>query len=399
MFQYLKTFISILLYKVAAIIIPKDDYSIVFGSWRGESFTDNSRYLAEYIGERYPKYRLYWVGKPEIKADVAESPANLHFLEMDTLKANLKIMNCKYCFVSQKYHVDISKYNILHNVVLCYLHHGTPVKKWGDDGLNKRIAQTKFEKIRDVLKGRSVNYSFYASSSSLNSEVLCSAMKSCGCTIDKILQSGTPRNDLLINYEGHLSNTFKIKYFNNLGIEGNPKVIMYLPTYRRLEGDVFTFSCMTNMQRMQIEKILEDNNAIIIEKSHFAAESHIDVMKLNRIYLANQKCNVQEMLLFTDILISDYSGAFLDFTLLDRPIIHYVYDYEKYRDKDSGLYYELNEFNAGSICKTFDELCNAVLDELDGKDLFCHRRKDIRNKYMEFEQGNASEIIFSNVVK
>ena len=399
MVQYIKTVISILFYRLIAMIVPKDDHSVVFGSWRGESFTDNSRYLAEYIGERYPEYRLYWVGKPEIRDEVMRSPARLHFLEMGRWKTNLRVMRCKYCFVSQKYHVDISKYNLLHHTVICYLHHGTPVKKWGDDGLNKRKARTKMEKFRDILKARSVCYTFYASSSPLNSEILCSAMKNCGCTIDKILKSGTPRNDLLINHHDQLPVSFRKKYFGLLGIHGEPKVIMYLPTYRRLEVDVFTFSDLTNPERRAIEKILEDNNAIIIEKSHFAASRHENAASRGRIFFADQKCNVQEMLLFTNILISDYSGAFLDFSLLDRPIIHFAYDYESYRDTDSGLYYEINEFNAGAICYSFEEMCNALDEELRDQDPFKDRRRQIRNKYMEYEQGKASELIFRSVIE
>ena len=382
-----------------ALIVPKDNHSIVFGSWRGESFSDNTRYLAEYIGEHYPEYRLYWVGKKKIREDVNQSPAKLHFLEMGKIKSNVKIMRCKYCFVSQKYHVDIFKYNILHNTVLCYLHHGTPVKQWGDDGLNKRKAVSRIEKLHDSFIGRSVNYTFYASSSPLNSKILCTAMKSCGCTMEKIIPSGTPRNDMLINYDPKRTSQLKQLYLERFGIDITKKVIMYLPTYRRLDGDMFSFFDLNTEDTRKINKLLEENNAVLIEKSHFAGKEPSNQERNQNLYFATKNSNVQEMLLFTDILISDYSGAFFDFSLLDRPIIHYAYDYETYRDVDSGLYFELNEFNAGAICREFDELCTALSDELAGKDSFSLRRKEIRNKYMEYEQGTASEMIFNTVVK
>ena len=48
----------------------------------------------------------------------------------------------------------------------------------------------------------------------------------------------------------------------------------------------------------------------------------------------------------SDILVTDYSSCFFDFLILDRPIIHFLYDYDYYKEKDRGLYYE----KEGVIC-------------------------------------------------
>ena len=400
-------------YKTLSYIIPKDKRSIVFGSWKGELFADNSRYLAEYIGRNYPEYKLYWVGKRLIEKDVLKADYDIHFLEMGKFLTNLKIMSCGYCFVSQKYHLDISKYRLSDGAVVCYLHHGTPIKKWGDDGLNKERALTWVNRIYDRLTSRALDYNYYASSSQLNSEVLCTAMKSCNCSMDKILPSGTPRNDMLVGYDSEKASEYKKYYFEKLGVSGNPTVIMYLPTYRRLGGGEFTFSEMDDEQYGQVIKVLANHNAVIVEKSHFAGKesankeksygldvpSNNDQEKANHIFFADKGVNVQEMLMFTDVLISDYSGAFLDFALLDRPIVHYVYDYEFYRDQDSGLYYDISDFHAGAIAENFDQLCSALEEVLDGKDAFRERRKYVRNKYMQYERGKASQNLFEKIVR
>lgn len=400
----------VLVYKILSFLIPKDKNSIVFGSWKGELFADNSRYLAEYIGRNHPEYKLYWVGKKSIETDVSKSDFDIQYLEMGRFSTNIKILRCGYCFVSQKYHLDISKYRLSDRAVICYLHHGTPIKKWGDDGLNKERALTLANKTYDRLTSRIVDYNYYASSSQLNSEVLCTAMKSCNCSKDKIISSGTPRNDMLVNYHPDKAIEYKKSYFDKLGISGKPVVIMYLPTYRRLGNSEFTFSELNVAQSEQVNKLLNDHNAVIIEKSHFAGKELVNREKVSmkerlsdnkvasRIFFADKGVNVQEMLMFTDVLISDYSGAFLDFSLLDRPIVHYVYDYEYYRDQDSGLYYDISDFHAGAITENFDQLCKALEVILDGEDSFGERRRYVRNKYMQYEQGKASQTLFETII-
>lgn len=397
--HYLNILFWVFFYKILSHIIPKDEHSIVFGSWKGELYADNSRYLAEYIDKHYPEYKLYWVGNKTVEKEIAKYDQNIHFLEKGKFLTSLKVMRCKYCFVSQKYHIDISKYSLSDGATICYLHHGTPIKKWGDDGLNKKHSETRFDKTYDLITSKVVNYDYYASSSPLNSEVLCTAMKSCGCNKDKIIPSGTPRNDMLVKYDPQKALEYKSLYSAYLGITGSPVVIMYLPTYRRLDNGTFTFSQLTEDQYAAINELLKKHNAILIEKSHFVGKESGERQNSDRIFFADKGVNVQEMLMFTDVLISDYSGAFLDFSLLDRPIVHFVYDYEFYRDQDSGLYYDISDFNAGAIAKDFNELCLTLSDALDGKDGYTDRRRYVRNKYMEYEKGNASQNLFETIIK
>ena len=105
------------------------------------------------------------------------------------------------------------------------------------------------------------------------------------------------------------------------------------------------------------------------------------------------------MLQFTDVMISDYSGAFMDFLHTDRPIVHYLYDYEYYRDYDSGLYLEKEEFACGEVAENFDELCAALENALSGNDENGQLRKRGRKLFVEYECGRSSQKIFETIIK
>jgi CDP-glycerol glycerophosphotransferase len=99
------------------------------------------------------------------------------------------------------------------------------------------------------------------------------------------------------------------------------------------------------------------------------------------------------MLLFSDIVISDYSGAYVDFILLNRPVIHFIYDYEEYQEYDSGLYYELDDFSAGVVTRTFRETVVELDRILKGFDKYGEKRRTFKKNFLEFESGTACKNI------
>ena len=52
--------------------------------------------------------------------------------------------------------------------------------------------------------------------------------------------------------------------------------------------------------------------------------------------------NLNELMKITDILISDYSSIMIDFSILERPIYNYIYDYDEYAKK-RGMYFDLRK--------------------------------------------------------
>ena len=70
--------------------------------------------------------------------------------------------------------------------------------------------------------------------------------------------------------------------------------------------------------------------------------------------------DAQELLLCADRLISDYSSCLFDFECMGRPVIHYAYDYDSFKNDDRGFEYELSEIAAGPVVKNEEALLNAL---------------------------------------
>ena len=65
--------------------------------------------------------------------------------------------------------------------------------------------------------------------------------------------------------------------------------------------------------------------------------------------------DVFEILPYVDILISDYSGMFFDFSHYNKPMICFAHDYEDYILK-RGLYCDLKKTFRNRFCKDSKEL-------------------------------------------
>ena len=178
-------------------------------------------------------------------------------------------------------------------------------------------------------------------------------------------------------------------------------MIIYVPTFRRSGIANESLVYRSEVESERLHDLLKKYNCVLIEKAHFAGSFNASDSNIHYddIISCSKDVNLQEMLLFADCVISDYSGALLDYSILDRPIIHYIYDYEFYRDVDSGLYYDFSEFQAGPAARTFDELLIAIESCLSDSSTGQDMRKKVCQKFMEYEVGKASEQIISIVLK
>lgn len=87
---------------------------------------------------------------------------------------------------------------------------------------------------------------------------------------------------------------------------------------------------------------LIENDVIIVQKAHFVSQQRNELQRERR---QQRVITLNELYAFealgaADILISDYSSCFFDYLVLNRPIIHFIYDYESYKRKDRGIYTE-----------------------------------------------------------
>ena len=130
---------------------------------------------------------------------------------------------------------------------------------------------------------------------------------------------------------------------------------------------------------------------ILLFKPHPSSEK-IDLSQYNHIKSVDPNVDIMDLLVITDILITDYSGVTYDFLITMRPIIFFAYDLDKYL-MERGMYYDYETFVPGPIVKTGDELLIKLKNVSHWDKKYEEKRKNVRNLLNKYSDGNSTKRI------
>ncbi len=354
---------------ILAHIMPRSRKRLVAGAWNTTLYADNPKYFVEYILNN-ANVQVTWIGSPSTEK-LLPCYSNLSFARFGSTKATWAIMRACACVYSHDPAKDITSHPIRGLAKSINLWHGIPLKLLGDLSPNNVGGLHENFLGRLYLRMMTGRHDWFSISSPKMGSILSGGFPFLFSN-SKSLPFGSPRNDYLIqekNNEG-LKQRLREKYANLLGIDPSKKIITYLPTWRSREGaEIFTFYGLNEADASKVSATLDNADATLIEQHHFWTYqkcSPPELSKCSTVITFEQKALVdaQELLLITDLLISDYSGAYIDFGLLERPCIHFTYDLTEYRNNDSGLAYDISEVAAGPIVRTLPELLSTLSEQL-----------------------------------
>ena len=207
----------------------------------------------------------------------------------------------------------------------------------------------------------------------------------------EILEIGIPRNDILINKNTH--NEIKEKVFKELNISINYKIVIYAPTFRKNEN-LKAYNIDFEKLLTKLNEYTGENWKCLIRLHPNITEKSSNISFNNHIIDVSKYPDLYNLMIASDMLITDYSSLMFDYSYLKKPIFLYASDIKEYLD-DRGFAIDLNELPF-SISKSNKELFNNIKNF--DKEQFTF---DVENFYKKVglkETGQASfkiaEIIY-----
>ena len=200
--------------------------------------------------------------------------------------------------------------------------------------------------------------------------------------------TGVSRTDQF--YDKEFVESRKQKLYEIMPEAKDKKVILYAPTFR---GHVATAS---SPDRIDFERFCRElgNEYVIVCKHHpFVKNPPIIPEELQHFARDLTKyLSIEDLLCCADICISDYSSLVFEYSLFEKPMIFYAYDYDNYCDW-RGFYYDYSEFTPGPVVQTEDELLNSIKNI----DTQFDKQKVIgfKEKFMGSCDGHATERIIA----
>lgn len=373
-------------------LIPRKNKVWVFGAWGGKKFSDNTKYLFLYVTTNRQDIKAVWV----------THDTNV-FTELKVNGYNVELINSFrgifYTLIAKHIFVCWGKDDIpklfTNGAVITQMWHGNPLKKIGLD--DKLICNdNKYKKaLKSVLFPymHEYNYKYVGSNSKYFTPIMSSAF---AVSEDKVIQSGSPRNDA---FYSKIVDKITLKLRHQYS---GAKIIYYLPTFRSKNVNK-TFFDLNDFNEELFNNFLVEYNLVFVYKGHFVDKS-LGISKNiqgSRILNLNDSdiSDINLLLKDADFLITDYSGAYFDFLITEKPIFFAAFDLELYLAESRELYLNYNESIAGPIVKNWTELINELKASLafDSYKMIRHNKNAFFNQYRDNHNSKRFFEIYSEL--
>lgn len=370
----------------AVTYFPRNKKLIIFESFNGRQYSDNPRAIYEYMKEHNTDYRMVWsIDKNHLK----------QFDEKDIEYAKRFSFKWLWCMATAKYWVTNSRFPLWFrkskNTVYLQTWHGTPLKKLGVDIRDVHMPDTTTDSYKENFLKESNKWDYLISPNEYSTNIFRRAFGYDG----KMLETGYPRNDFLINSNNEKT---KLKIKEKLGIEKGKKVILYAPTWR--DNEYYDKGKYKFDIKMDLEKMKKSmgNEYVVLLRLHYLVSENIELSQFSGFaYDCSKYEDIRDLYIIADTLITDYSSVFFDFGLLNKPMLFYVYDIESYRDQLRGFYYDFEHKAPGKLLKTTDELILEIQDIEENGYQETENLREFTNTFSLWENGRATENIVNEV--
>ena len=368
-----------LIFSFLSYFVPKNTKLVVCGSGDGRLFNGNPKYVLMYLHTSNSDIQYCWSTKNKEIYDRLNAK-NIPVVLTNSFKGFFTLLRAKY-FIIEKSSLDVTyTKTILGRFSYVQSNHGTPLKKVGDDAITiikNPIIDRLMKKYKIYSKLR---YKYFLSASTEVDKIVLSAFGN-----KNIVTLGYPRNDSFFNKE-----LLFFDYSKKFNLNDYSKVFFYVPTFRDNYTSVKPFTNLID----DLNKYLSANNQILLVKKH-PSERVLNIPNnLSNIKdISFDVDDIQEILPFIDVMITDYSSTFFDFVLTGKPVIYYAYDYEEYLKTCRGMYYNYYTELPGPFAKNEEELSNLIknIDSWSKDENYKDKYEKLVNKFNKYKDGDSSK--------
>lgn len=368
----IKKFVKLILFAMPSYLIPKKKGYYVFHPTRDpKHFHSNIKATLLYLQQSHPEIDTAII--MPFKEGIEEAEEYGVTIKKSYLSRVWALYRAQYIFI------DAS--TILYaywKVSLIQLWHGSGFKSVG-------ILQENMDPVnRKYYKKVYKNYVLCATTSEDNRK---QQNASFGISTSQV--TGYPRNDIFYDKSIALD-----QIRTTYGLKPYSQIITYAPTHRQMR----TSEAFSSGFWKELNEILKSKNQVFVIKKH-VKDKHFVVPKgySHIIDLTEDVSEVQNLLLITDILVSDYSSIMTDFAITERPILVYAYDLEYY-SKDRSMYYDLEKVLPKPILKTEQELLNALTTENWSTEEYRESYNNFKKVFHQYLDDNSSKRVVEAVL-
>lgn len=339
-------FVQGLIYLLAKIV-PKRKHIWVFGAWYGKKYSDNSKAFFEYVTSKQNHIHAVWITKDKYLLNELKTK-NINAAYHFSIRGIYYQLRSEFAFVCQALPDDLFSPAIGKKTKVVNLWHGLPLKKIMYDTFDApNTGNNIFGKLVTMLTPyNKIRNDYLIATSQETQKTLSKAFK---VSRDNTLISGFPRNDALISYKARNDDVFKC---------------VYMPTFRGGIGDECDLFIKYGFDLNSIDEALSKNKIRLYLRMHPVnkpPKALIHDIKASKSIFFDNSEDIFETFSSYDCLITDYSGAYFDFLLMNKPILFAPFDLKEYVSTERPLYYDYKSVTLEPCSYSWDTLIKHII--------------------------------------
>lgn len=182
--------------------------------------------------------------------------------------------------------------------------------------------------------------------------------------------------------------------------------ILIIPTWRDWLGNYDTFITSdyyfrykSLLESMKLKSICSENSLEIIFCLHPNMQKFVDAFDLEGITVISQgEVNVQQLLKESMLMITDYSSVAFDFSFLEKPVIYYQFDTERFLGKYPS-HLDINEDLPGDIVKNQNDVLDRLQLYIDNNFAMTEENLLKSQQFLKYKDTNNNKRIKEEIEK
>lgn len=363
---------------VCTIFIPKQK-KVIFNSYGGRKFDDSPKAIYDELRNRveFKKWDFVWAFTEPGKHKIPEGRK----VKIDTLKFFYELLSSSVWVGNSGIDrgIGFSKYG---KIIEVDTWHGTPLKKIGGDE-NKTSMLVK-KKNRGKLDSETIRCAQSEYDRMIFERIF-------HATEDSFLMCDLPRNDGLLRYTEKEQKDVR----SRLKIPEDKSVILYAPTYREYLVNRMGKNFLAPPISLEKWKDMLCRDYVLLVRAHYAVSEAMGIKDDEFVRDVSEYPYLNDLYAVSDVLISDYSSVYIDYSILERPMFCFAYDLEEYA-RERGLYMDLKKELPCTVHEKEDSLLEDIVHMDYGK---CVKKsRAFHMKYAPYA-GNSCNVVVDEMIK
>jgi CDP-glycerol glycerophosphotransferase (TagB/SpsB family) len=294
--------------------------------------------------------------------------------------------------------IDYGVYPLTCGARLVQIWHGAPLKHIELDVYKRRLKNISiwlrpFLKIQKAILGR---YPVYDVVVATSQKFISDAFQRC-FKARQFIATGYPRNDILFGWPEPRSMASRLSWINvdkpamemvTAYKSRGHTICLYVPTFRKdLDNPL-----ESKLDLVRLSAFARQYHLLIVLKLHPSMHSQYGPSRYPNLLEYAPSKDVYPLMALSDLLITDYSSIFLDFLLLDRPILFFAYDLENYLSNDRNMYFDYDSMTPGAKCYSYEDLELQLKNVITNgcKDQYAEMRMKVRSYTHDYMDNKAA---------